>query len=861
MAPFSWSRRNTRSVHDDASEGVQRSGQTFDFSTTATEKAERRLQPLTEPGERTSSLVQHSRSSTMTSTMSFYEHSTSEASLTQASTSPSEDPTQDQPSHLPESKRNLFSKGSRYLKRHGSKLSLTSSLSTQNFEPQNLEDSVPSLPSPERISKHARKDSAAVVRRDVIKRTISEPFDFHHVTHTNRSHFGDFERTHDRELIGDFSAIRAGQQSKKEIRGFRVDSLAEMQRSVDMRDNSRETSPITTPMPSLPTSPARPAPPPKDSPTGTPLPKPIDVRLSRSVENFSRPSPRSPVSPVRPSVPGPAVATVTDSSEHNLAEHVPAESNTNYTVDTLPGQAIPFPPPLDKPLPEIPVSLQCHAVTTDDDTARPLRSVPLPSLPFQSTEMLEDENSVLGSTNPPDLRRRSLRHMHTFPSAQPSDRRSKRGSTTLAKPFPDPVTHNALQKVVASAGISGHAPPSRKRVAAGFGAIEIQNWEDAVDYSWDHDAEAEIEMDWQQDSDESTETAATIIDHLASRDVQESPQSPTIAPLISLAPLTIDTSDVTLSGVKRSSKTSKPRNTHSSQNSLNILHGLGIQQSGASFTPSHSHSSSDTRDGKPKLIDRPSLSHQSSSYSNFSKSSSQESIILSIASSIMSTQRSSNSTSSMTDLTPSTLSAEQSFSSEPQTPKDDYCDCTKAHVTDGTRIRRMSDCSIHPPADHLVVPAMETLKATKFDRRLVQFTDGKPATVMTTLSHRRAKSLASSLNAGIPTRNSVPISDLQPTATSSPSHSRKSSSGSRIPVPRRLSSIVAPEPLTPSSKKVTSPTTTTASKTASRRHRSATTTATGTRPSHKSRASYSLFPGATTPVPMSPLPTLTALKS
>ena len=860
MAPFSWSRRNTRSVYDDVSDDVVRYGQFFDIPTLSTEKADSRPQPPSEPSQQTFSLVQHSRSSTMTSTLSFYEHSTSEASLTHASRPLSEETPQDQPSELPETKRNLFSKGSHYLKRHGSKLSLTSSISTQSFEPHNLEDSVPSLPSPERISKHARKDSAAVVRRDVMKRTISEPFDFHHVTHTDRGHFGDFERTHDRELIGEFSAIRAGQQSKKEIRGFRVDSLAEMQKSVDLRDTSGETSPITTPMPSLPTSPVRPAPPPKDSPTSTPLPKPIDIRLSRSVENFSRPSPRSPVSPNRPNVPGPALA-VADLREQSSTESLPIDFNKGYAVDTLPGQAIPFPPPLDKPLPEIPVSLQCHAVTTDDDTARPLRSVPLPSLPFKPVEVPEDENTILGSTNPPDTRRRSLRHMHTFPSAQPADRRSKRGSTTMAKFFPDAVTHDALQKVVASAEKSGRATPSRKRVAAGFGAIEIQNWEDAVDYSWDHDTEAEVDLlDWHQDSDESTETAATIVNHLAGRDHQESPQSPTIAPVISLAPLTIDTSDATLTSARQSkiiNRQSRPYKPHSSQNSLNILHGLGIQQSGASFTPSHSHSSSDTREGTPKPYDRPSLSHQSSSHSDFSKSSSQESIILSIASSIMSTQRSSNSTSSMTDLTPSTLSAEQSFSSEPQTPKDDYCECTRGHVADGALIRRTSDCSMHLVPDHLTVPAPETLKPTKFDRRLLQFNDNTPATVVTTLSHRRAKSLASSLNGGAPAKTEIP------TSSPTPSHSRKSSSGSRIPVPARNSSISTPEPTIQSPKKSTLPAPATASKSTSRRHRSATTTATGARPNHKSRASYSLFPGASTPVlpPMSPLPTLAALQS
>ena len=695
-----------------------------------------------------------------------------------------------------------------------------------------------------------------------MKRTISEPFAFHHVTHTNRGHFGDFERTHKNELIADFSAIRAGQQSRKEIRGIRVDSLSAARQDIDVKEDKMESplaSPTSLNTPGLPTTPPRPQPPPKNSPppVKVSIPPPVDVQLSRSVENFSRPSPRSPVSPVTPTQ-----TTSSSTPPSPMASSSPVEGTVDVysgtmgteSPSTASARLSPSRPsePTDKPLPELPlppgapVPFVFHAVSTDDNTARPIPTGPLPKLPGELADVPEEQEASYGDAKQPptSATSQSLRHMHTFPSALYSDRRAskaaKRESMVLVKGLASPCSASALRPAVVPPFVNPLASPTRSRISIGLKTIEAQDWEDAIDYSWDHDVEVEENPHWSQDSESFDRTKRSPSAAMTNQD--SCPQSPTIAnvPLRrtsrnkavsksnSQAPISFRAGHARLDSevIPNIARPDSPVGPLPRARDSPVLRGLGIEQ--PRVIKGHRSTSSLQRDETPRPERRPALSHQASSVSSISKSSSQESIILSIASSIISTQRSSNSTSSLTELTPSTVSNERSFASQPQTPKDDICDCSG----EKTIVRRNSDGS-NPP--ELPEPI---LLPYKFDRKLLQF---PPAS---TIAHRRTKSHASALImssvAPPPPKPEVIVTPNHSDSPSSPSHSRKSS-GSRVPVPLRTSSI-APLQCPQDLKK-------TAQILATRRQRSATISSTSSRPRHKSRASYSLFPGAATPVP------------
>lgn len=590
-------------------------------------------------------------------------------------------------------------------------------------------------------------------------------------------------------------------------------------------------TPLGSPTLILPvTTPPRPAPPPKDTPSFSTS---IDVRKSRSVENFSRPAPRSPVSPATPrqllSISEPAspasLANSTDARGDSGCSTLHPESDGVMSLASAPTKAAEM---LDKPLP--PGPLVVHAVSTADNTARPLRIGPLPKIPGDLSDVPEEDeaNHDGSSLTKPGSKRQSLRHVQTFPSANsPVDHRKSslaaKDSVRSKRSKPDGQSPANVSKAVTS--------PPRKRISIGLKAIAIQDWEDAVDSSWDFDPDAEDTVDWPAEVDVNVNNLPIHLDGSCTSEGDQSCPSPTITPIPWKTPARREldpspTDSETIVALDASTLvTTVSRPTSSGgvlppSDSL-ALHGLGIEPASTSNGLGE-ESSSPSRDDTPRPDHSPASRDRISSHSNISKSSSQESIILSIASSLFSAHRSSNSTASLPDLTPSTASVkERSFTSQPQTPKEEYCDCMGAHGD----LSKM-DCLGHCPAPLVHVPSCD-----KFDVRLLQFSDSN------FVSHRRAKSLtpdfAVSDNSTAPMKSELSIpttisSGITTSSDAEPSDSRKDSA-SRITVPARTSSIA---PL-PDIKKT--PT--------GRRQRSATTSSAGSRPTHKSRASYSLFPG------------------
>ena len=199
---------------------------------------------------------------------------------------------------------------------------------------------------------------------------------------------------------------------------------------------------------------------------------PGDFRVSRSMENFSRPT-RLSVTTVDVSPPS-----------EILTSKLSAMSPLNHTTTTT----------LAKPLPHLPSEIVVHAVSTRDEIALPLRTAPLPSPPKPVMEVVEEE-----ATEENDLWR-------DVPSASPilvlppptslTDRQQKRrsqssGDLNFNTVSYDMATRFSSRAINTPQVTCDASPRSKKRISVGVKPINIEEWEDAIDYSWEHPADFE----------------------------------------------------------------------------------------------------------------------------------------------------------------------------------------------------------------------------------------------------------------------------------------------------------------------------------------------------------------------------------
>ena len=74
--------------------------------------------------------------------------------------------------------------------------------------------------------------------------SISYPSNFHHVTHTKAKQFTNITATSQSDLVAEFSAVRASQIPRREIRGFQVRDIQSCNSSVDIFANTQHSSTV-----------------------------------------------------------------------------------------------------------------------------------------------------------------------------------------------------------------------------------------------------------------------------------------------------------------------------------------------------------------------------------------------------------------------------------------------------------------------------------------------------------------------------------------------------------------------------------------------------------------------------------------
>ncbi|KAE8413446.1 hypothetical protein BDV36DRAFT_35779 [Aspergillus pseudocaelatus] len=239
--------------------------------------------------KRLSVFSSRSRSNTTTSTTSSRRSPASSMTSMDAASLPSSQDERTNPTGVRSERqesmtKSLFSRGSRILRRQGSKFNIVATLD----EEDELEREKSRFEVSDLFSRHHRSRQSDA--HEQLKNLISDPFDFHHLTHTSPSHFQAMDRARENDLVTEFSAIRASQRPVTGLKGIRAEDL-------HFRDFSSEN------LANCGTSIARDhAVPASISPPGSPgtsssaaSPKQQDDRLrreSRVCENFSRPYPR-----------------------------------------------------------------------------------------------------------------------------------------------------------------------------------------------------------------------------------------------------------------------------------------------------------------------------------------------------------------------------------------------------------------------------------------------------------------------------------------------------------------------------------------------------------------------------------------
>ncbi|PWY85685.1 hypothetical protein BO94DRAFT_90658 [Aspergillus sclerotioniger CBS 115572] len=424
--------------------------------------------------------------------------------------------------------KSLLSRGSRILRRQGSKFHIVSTLD----EEDEMEREKPRFEVSEIFSRNSKSRQSDA--HDQLKSLISDPFDFHHLTHTSPSQFQSLERARETDLVTEFSAIRASQRPVTNLKGIQAEDLHFRGFSTEDLTQCGTAIGCDEVVAPPPTSPPA-------SPSGSSTVSPKQLRAPREsrVENFSRPVPRFPklgstTPPPPPRASSPKLASSPDlpeparaideilglSTQPTYPEHV-----YSHTDDVEPGTSWPqshiediFHPPSG------------HVFTTTiSNEALDARASSM-SLPTLSSD-LEDVPEEDEPTSWHDDEVSPRAPARAFPSplavAQSPSIASMTGSRSdlsisvaedLSRKFAEALGSPTLPQHRLATIAPPQAPtvqePVRRRSSVNLKAIHetiYESWDADIDYCYEHAAESNCNFDWTRNSlDETRQEEAEV---------------------------------------------------------------------------------------------------------------------------------------------------------------------------------------------------------------------------------------------------------------------------------------------------------------------------------------------------------------
>ncbi|OJD15556.1 hypothetical protein AJ78_04213 [Emergomyces pasteurianus Ep9510] len=458
-----------------------------------------------------------SRSNTATSSSSSYKSPAS--SMTSADTA-SRTPSQDgrTPSHSTAASekedsvtKSFLSRGSRILRRKGSKFSISSNL-TLDEEDEMARGTQSGSQKLDGLGIFYRSHRSRHSETHALKKNISDPFDFRHVTHTSPSQLPPLDNSHLHDIATEFSVIRASQRPGNELKGIKAENLHFHNFSTDnISTKNDDASPLKSPYSnSPPRSPdARSSP---KSPS-----KLQSNRSSRSVENFSR-----PVSRLSRQQSSPSMIPPPRSSSKLATPDIPEPSP--QTINALLGlhstSAIPetqYDDPQEPHLPKLDIHTVFpdvgNALTPDDDKPVVARSPPSNIHTFDLADVPEEDETTAS-------RNSEARNSVLVSSSEPFRFGQSTPRVDFDKPLPAVPSYRQL---VAEPLGSPTIPTVRadsdeafaqkkwelnKRCSILQRPVDDLSWEDDIDYCYEHAAESNSNFDWQRTSFEEPDMRA-----------------------------------------------------------------------------------------------------------------------------------------------------------------------------------------------------------------------------------------------------------------------------------------------------------------------------------------------------------------
>ena len=336
---------------------------------------------------------------------------------------------------------------------------------------------------------------------------ISHPFNFQHLTHTTPNHVKKIEETNSNDLVSEFSAIRAAQAPRRELQGIKTTEIQKGGFYYEASGSETSSPPRTGYGPSPPRSPDRYYDQGTASLHNVPSPTRSFHHPSRSIENFSQPSPR------RRSQPASGTASPTSPPPRSSSRNAMAPDFFTFHQEspTHPSFESRVHEPLSQPLgypsatwnqceydPSLP-----HAVTTPDDSAHSLRPLPFSMIKTELSGVPEEDETSEGKRSSIVTLARSttptLRHAKSFPSSRMSP---QRWSGTLPLPCEDNKEprprHSTMSFGLEPTKTEEHIediperPQGQRRVSARMD----DSWEEVIDYCYEHEAEADCNFEW-----------------------------------------------------------------------------------------------------------------------------------------------------------------------------------------------------------------------------------------------------------------------------------------------------------------------------------------------------------------------------
>ncbi|RMZ83643.1 hypothetical protein DV738_g1058, partial [Chaetothyriales sp. CBS 135597] len=545
------------------------------------------------------------------------------------------------------SARNLFSKSSRMLNRKTSKRDLRFMPSFSTLDDGQSQTSRGH--STAKLSLSNRPSHSA----KYVKPSISGPYGFQHLAHTGQDEFNSMNKALKPDPLTTITTVPEGEVLVDEADTVTASdcSVSKDQPVADAKSPIVPSPAKALPPPPPPTeelpSPTKALPPPPptaeelsvgDTEVSRPQETSCTLPASRSVENFSRLT-RSPVAstsefpPASEYIPPQLSGRPESASLESLSNWAEETVGKLVSVSDARHRSTGLPQILEDSASQPPVIV--HAVSTRDESAVSLSNSALrDSLPVTGHVAEPNTNSMheLDFDQELDHPGGLLRHSQSFPTTMVPRRRSQSSSD--------------IPLISSFAEIASPSPTTIKsvRISIGLKRIEVEDWEDAIDYAWDHPLDMEEDPGFRDMDSYSAEklpasrAESFLVVRQPSYDSTSQPATPLMMMQAPNKPLPVP------NPLRRVPTLHEP-NTNAS------LQGLGI----APTAPVLHNPAIDILPGSPRgsfgeLLDRRSATGRAVPDSPMSKSSSQESIILSIASSIMGTCRSSNSSASMGDI-------------------------------------------------------------------------------------------------------------------------------------------------------------------------------------------------------------------